>query len=248
MHISLPADWHSKHLPQTDSTMLRLKEADDGTLRPDFFLLTTDFQTAGRGQRGNSWISEAGKNLLFGFSFHPQIPANQQFLLSETLALAVAGTLAAYVEGVCVKWPNDVYVGEQKICGMLLEHDLLSGCIQTSRTGVGLNVNQTAFPSSLPNPVSLALLTGREFSREALLENIIHRFCELFTLLSNGHSAQIHNLYMQHLYRSTGFHPFRDKKGDFQAAITDISSAGLLLLTDKSGKNRTYAFKEVEFI
>lgn len=228
--------------------MLRLREADAQVLSHRFFLLTTDFQTAGRGQRGNTWLSQEGKNILLGLSFHPEIPASKQFLLSEVLALAVAGTLQAYLEGVSIKWPNDIYVGSQKIGGLLLEHDLLGDFIQTTRAGVGLNVNQTLFPPSLPNPTSLALLKGREFPRETILENLIHRFCQLFSLLSEGKTAPIHQLYLQHLYRGTGFHSFCDKEGEFQAAITDISPTGLLTLTDTSGKNRTYAFKEVAFI
>ena len=126
-NIDLPHNWEHVHLPETDSTMLlllRLPQYQHSD--KEFVLATTDYQTAGRGQRGNHWEAERGKNLLFGFLFHPTlVPVTHQFALSEALALAVRAALAEHVDGgVTVKWPNDVYWLDYKIAGMLLEHDV----------------------------------------------------------------------------------------------------------------------------
>ena len=155
----LPAGWTALHLPETDSTMsaLRRQPASDAP----FELFTADFQTAGHGQRGTVWEAERGQNLLFSFRFHPQfLPAARQFALSEALSLAIVRALRPLGVEATVKWPNDIYVGQRKLCGMLLEHTLAGNAIATTLTGVGVNVNQTDFQGDAPNPVSLRQLLG----------------------------------------------------------------------------------------
>ena len=171
----LPAGWTALHLPETDSTMsaLRRQPASDAP----FELFTADFQTAGHGQRGTVWEAERGQNLLFSFRFHPQfLPAARQFALSEALSLAIVRALRPLGVEATVKWPNDIYVGQRKLCGMLLEHTLAGNAIATTLTGVGVNVNQTDFQGDAPNPVSLRQLLGRSPDRAALLGEILrHR-------------------------------------------------------------------------
>lgn len=215
----------------------------------EFVLLTADHQSAGRGQRGTSWEAEAGANLLFSFSFRPEgIPAARQFALSEALALAVADALGAHTGDVCVKWPNDIYYKERKICGMLLEHRLQGGAIERTLTGVGLNVNQSRFVSDAPNPVSLWQITGHCTDRSALLCDTLTAFEENFRLLQKGGFDVLHARYMRRLYHGDGFFPFEDKDGRFLARVSAISPLGVLTLTDKDGRERSYAFKEVRFV
>ena len=137
-------------------------------------------QTAGRGQRGNSWESEDGKNITFSMLIRPSVAPSQQFFISEAAALAVARTLDKYIAdgGVSVKWPNDVYWHDKKICGMLIEHSLSGGRINSSILGIGVNINQQQFLSDAPNPVSLWQIIGRETP----LEEVLHTLCD--TLLS----------------------------------------------------------------
>lgn len=247
--LNLGSNWHHCHVSRTTSTMLRLREADLSGRSEEFVLLTTDYQTAGHGQRGTVWEAEAGRNLIFGFLVHPAaVPATHQFALSEALSLAVAEGLDAYTAGISLKWPNDIYWRDRKICGMLLEHDLRGGCIATTLTGVGVNVNQRTFRSDAPNPVSLAQITGCDISREALLTEILQHFERYYRQLQGGDFHTVHEAYSRRLYRREGFHPYRDAGGAFEAEIVSVSPTGFLTLRRWDGSLRPYAFKEVAFV
>lgn len=242
----LPPAWHHEHLLETDTTMKRLKEPRYAEQPEEFVLLTADHQTAGRGQHGTAWEDAPGRNLLFGFLFHPTcIPADRQFALSEAVALAVRAALARYADGFTVKWPNDVYYKDQKVCGILLEHSLSGARIATTMTGIGVNVNQTVFRSDAPNPVSLRQIRGRDTDRGALLLHIIKEFEQRYRALQGGDYATLHAEYFRHLYRRAGLHAYRDDEGLFEAEITDISPLGRLTLQRADGTRRSYAFKEV---
>ena len=144
------------HTAETDSTnrLLRDYAGEEGRL---LTVLTADYQTAGRGQGRNTWESEPGKNLLASIRLHPRgLAAARQYALTEAGALAVRDTVAAYVGGASVKWPNDVYAGDRKISGTLSECDISGTAIKTCTLGIGLNVNQRVFRSGAPNPVSIA--------------------------------------------------------------------------------------------
>ena len=133
-------EWIRLH--STDSTIDFLKHYRPVSPK-DMILVTADFQTAGRGQAGNSWESEAGKNLLFGLLFHPrEVEANRQFILSQAVALSICETLSDYAEDIRIKWPNDIYWKDRKICGMLIENTLVGRCIENCIIGAGININQ----------------------------------------------------------------------------------------------------------
>ena len=153
------------HLAETDSTnrhLQRLLQADAALA--DETVAIADFQTSGRGQIGNVWESEAGQNLTFSLLYKPQhLPANQPFRIAQIAALSVKKTLDKYVSGITVKWPNDIYRRNLKICGMLIENTLSGGFITHSIIGIGLNINQTVFRSDAPNPVSLSQITGEKY-------------------------------------------------------------------------------------
>ncbi len=249
LHLPLPQNWRHRHLASTGSTMEAIRADLAAGGEAEFVLLTADHQTAGRGQRGTSWEAEAGKNLLFSLAFHPGgIPAARQFALSEALALAVAEALDAHTGGISVKWPNDIYYRERKICGMLLEHRLQGGRIECTLAGVGLNVNQRRFLGDAPNPVSLRQITGRDTDRAALLLSVLHAFERNYRLLLQGGFDALHARYMRRLYHSGGFYPFADRDGAFSARITGVSPLGQLSLATAAGAERSYAFKEVRFV
>lgn len=246
--IKLPNNWYTLHLSTTMSTMQRLRSNDLMQRHEEFVLLTTDYQTAGHGQRGTAWESDKGLNLTFSFLFHPiTLRADQQFYLSEALSLAVAESLDKYTRDISVKWPNDIYWQDKKICGMLLEHDLQGLYICTTLTGVGVNVNQTSFQSDAPNPISLRQITGKIIDREELLYAILQHFEHFYRLVLRGEYTFIHSLYIKRLYRGTNFHLFSDSQGLFEAEIYEISPIGKLLLRRENGEIREYAFKEVAF-
>lgn len=154
-----------------------------------FFRRRTDqrlyrFQTAGRGQRGNSWESEDGANLLFSFVLYPDfLEARKQFYLSQITALALQEVLSQYTDGIRIKWPNDIYWKDKKICGTLIENDLTGIHISRSISGTGVNLNQERFVSDAPNPVSLFQITGQRYDRKEILHQLMERVAHYYTLL-----------------------------------------------------------------
>ena len=236
-------DWKIIHIDETDSTNRWLwsdSSSDDDANR----VVVAEYQTAGKGCGTNSWESERGKNLTFSMQIHPKgIPANGQFHITEVTSVALCETLEHYIYNkVEIKWPNDIYVGDRKICGMLIENRLQGGTIKDSIIGIGLNVNQTAFVSDAPNPVSLRQLTGREIDRHELL----HAF--LLALEAVWNRESVSSDYRQRLYRRTERHSFEDNTGCFEAEIACVQEDGHLVLRDEGGQLRTYAFKEVQFV
>lgn len=235
------------YVAETTSTNSALAAiVDDGT----DLLLYTHCQTSGRGQRGNSWEAEPGMNLTFSMLIHPAtIPAARQFAVSEAVALAVAETIAPLVveHPVAVKWPNDIYVDDRKICGILIENSLAGSHIERSIVGIGLNVNQTEFRSAVPNPVSLSKLIGTAFPLEPLMRSIAAAvFRNLETASTN--LDELHCRYCQNLWRREGEWQWRDNRTAqlFTAEIVDVAPQGHLTLRDTSdGSLKTFAFKEV---
>ncbi len=237
-------------LEQTSSTNAYLQRlCSTPAVEPaEYTTVTARYQTAGKGQRGNSWEAEAGRNLLFSFLLYPRfMEARAQFALSQIVSLAVQQELSTYIADVTVKWPNDIYCGQRKICGMLIENELQGRRIDRSVVGIGLNVNQTRFMSDAPNPVSLRQLTGRVYDCGALLAGILHRVAARYEALRGGTLtiAELSTLYARVLFRREGFHPYRDAAGLFQARLSRIEPDGRLVLQDTAGKLRSYLFKEV---
>lgn len=230
-------------------------------------VVAADFQTAGRGQRGNTWESAHGQNLLMAMLVRPgRFPARSQFYISEAVSLAVASTL----RGVCgvecrVKWPNDIYAADRKISGILISHSVEApapgneALISHTVIGIGVNLNQREFRSGAPNPVSVAQLTGRDTDRDLFLAGLVEAInANLGRLQGGGGSpapqgaAALHAAYMSSLWRADGeAHPFYDvRTGErFAAAVQAVEPSGhLILRTAPAGTLRRYAFKEVSWL
>ena len=235
-------------LPETGSTNTWLKEHADEIPVPA--VAVTDHQTSGRGQRGNTWEAEPGKNLTFSMLFKPEgVAPSGQFFISEAVCLGIVDTLRRYLphpETVKVKWPNDVYAGDRKICGILIEHSLESAsAIRHTIAGIGLNVNQKEFHSSAPNPVSMFNLTGKVKPLRPLLEQLV----EAISANLEAPKEAIHDRYLETLWRGNGQHLFATPSGErFRASITGIAPAGALTLRRADGSETSYLFKEVQFI
>ncbi len=230
-------DFQIIHIDETDSTNRWLKNYPSA----EDTVVWTDFQTAGRGCGNNSWESEAGQNLLFSILIHPKnISARQQFVISKSISVAIYDVLSQYIEEVSIKWPNDIYWRDRKICGILIENTLSGEEIRKSIIGIGLNINQSHFLSDAPNPVSLRQILHKTTDRECILADILKSFepCK----------EDLYSRYETLLYRHEGYHPYRDTHGDFLAKIVSIEPDGHLLLSDSEGRQRRYAFKEVSFI
>lgn len=244
--------WHRSE--SIGSTNTYLRELNGGDAAYDYEVAVADFQTAGRGQKGNTWESEQGKNLLFSIFAHPHnIKVKEQFYISEAIALAVSDAVIAaigpeFAGGISVKWSNDVYWKDFKMAGILIENTIQGDRILDTVAGVGLDVNQEVFLSDAPNPISLRNITGREFDRDALHTDIVERFIGYMERSSDNEKADVDRLYRERLYRREGYHPFRDAQGEFEACIEGIRPDGCLMLLTRSGEHRTYEFKQVQFI
>jgi birA, biotin-[acetyl-CoA-carboxylase] ligase region len=233
-------------LAETVSTNNYIRSLLKEQTLPEGSLVVTNFQTSGRGQAGNSWESEAGKNLTFSIVIYPEtIAANEQFLISQIAALSVKETLSEYTDNIRVKWPNDVYWNDRKICGMLIENDLGGYSIYCSVCGIGININQKEFFSDAPNPVSLTQITGQEYNLEEILTRFRHHFYQLYIKLLQDKKEFIRQQYRNALYHGEGFHTYKDDHGMFEAEIKDIEPTGHLILRLREGEIRRYAFKEV---
>lgn len=207
-------------------------------------------QTAGRGQRGNTWESAPGANLTFSLLLRPKvIEAATQFELSMIVALGVCDALAS-ASGLefCVKWPNDIYVGDRKVCGILIENSLEGRRIGRSIAGIGINVNQREFVSDAPNPASLRQLTGRLYALEPLLHDVCATILSrLDTYEAKPDAQTLVNEYRSRMWRRNGFYLWRDAASGevFEAEIADVSTTGMLTLHDRRSRQHVYAFKEV---
>lgn len=235
-------------IDRTNSTNSYLREQFRDSLPTPFTTIIADYQTGGRGQRGNSWESEEGRNLLFSFVLLPSfLEARRQFLLSQIIALSVKETLDTYTKGFSIKWPNDIYWQERKIGGILIENQLQGNYIYQSIIGVGVNINQQVFYSSAPNPVSLWQITRKDYDCVDILSQIMKRVQEYYTLLLRDSAAVVSARYHDALFRKKGMYPYTDNNGRFLAEIVRVEPEGLLVLKDGAGKIRKYTFKEVQY-
>ena len=220
---------------------------------PHATVVSTYVQTAGRGQRGNTWESEPNKNLSFSVLLRPtNIIARQQFYISEAVSVAIVNTLRRYITDheVAIKWPNDIYVDDNKICGILIENTLSGINIAQSIAGIGLNINQQKFLSDAPNPISLIHYIGTVTSLDAILDEVTDEIITLFNHYdSTGQFDTLHSTYCSMLWRRKGLHPYSTPDGTlFMAQITNVAPDGILTLTDSNNTPHTFAFKEVQAI
>ena len=254
-------------IDETHSTSSLLRETYDDSL-PHLFTIRTDFQTAGRGQAGNSWESEKGKNLLFSTLLrYPEVEAADQWRLSMLVAIAVReaiasilSPLASRLSPITIKWPNDIYYNDQKLVGILIENTLSGRHIAYTIAGVGINVNQTQWLGNAPNPVSMRQIMGEEYD----VESILNAFLEAIQRWETASAEQLKEEYIRHLYRSTGWHPYVEREvsvvptniqlatqpadGVFLAQWVDITPQGEWVLRLKSGEEKRYHFKQIRFV
>ncbi len=235
-------------LPSTN----RYLESLPPTLLAEGMVVVARKQTAGIGQQGNRWESEAEKNLTFSLVLQPTfLPMARQYALTKAVALGVADWLEAMPDlqkRVCIKWPNDIYVDTNKIGGILISNRIAAGHMQSSIVGIGLNVNQTTFPPSLPNPTSLALITGRQHSSEDCLHQLLQALDHRYRQLSEGHYAQQDEDYRNRLLQRGETKHYIYNSKEIVATLHDVNTYGHLLLTTDDGELLSCQIKEVKFL
>ena len=244
---------HRIHSTETTSTnTIARKELSNHN--SSMFLVTTDHQTEGRGQRGNTWEDSPGKNLLFTLVLHPiQIKAVEQFVICELISVVLNEVLTRYTTDIHIKWPNDIYYRDHKLCGILIEHDIEGTRLAHTLIGIGINVNQEHFTGNAPNPISLRQILGHDIDRETLLSAITDRFIELYQeFLAAPDTAAwrkaLHTRYTALLYRLHMPALYNDAGGRFRATLRNVELDGRLCLEDEQGTLRSYLFKEVAYI
>lgn len=241
------------HLNSVDSTnsyateLLRQIAPSDGTL------VYTFEQINGRGQRGNSWLGEANKNVALSLILQPTfLHANEQFWLTKIASLATSDVLAETLltkgidAHISIKWPNDIYVDDRKISGILIENNLRENNIQNTIIGVGININQTEFPAGI-QATSLKKIAGTEFDKQVLLE----RWCEFmearYLQLKTNKKQIINSAYLHRMYQLGQWKQYSERGTTFEGKIKGVSTEGKLQLEYRDGAIREFDLKEIAF-
>jgi len=237
-----------KHLPDTGSTNAVLREwLMQGKIQPPA-VLRADYQLSGKGQSGNSWRGDPGKNLLISFLLHPAfLSASEQFMLSKVAALALFELLRDLELNPVIKWPNDLLLEEKKLAGILIEHGISGTEIKHSIIGIGLNVNQEVFPV-FPRPATSLILEGKKKQKPEDLALVLEeKLMEGCRLLEEGGAEQINAHYLEHLYGRGQVLPFSSAGREFTGIIRGIGAFGHLLV-EQDETLMEYGMQEISFL
>ncbi|MBN1186373.1 MAG: biotin--[acetyl-CoA-carboxylase] ligase [Bacteroidales bacterium] len=236
------------HLKEIDSTNKFAREMEGIDEIADGTIIWADNQISGKGRGRNVWISEDGRNLTFSNIFHPVfLPVDFHFYLSKMVSLAVVDFLAKYVKNVKIKWPNDIYVHDEKIAGILIENKIMLNMIKNSIIGIGINVNQDFSNLNLPNPVSLKQLTGSEFDIAHLLDEVIYCLDNRYSQLKEKDYQGLDKDYSMFLYKKDQICGFVKYGESFNAIIKGVTEDGLLNVYTEGGESKLLDFGEVAY-
>ena len=242
---------HFKNIESTNQYLQRL--LDEGIDITDN-IVVADFQTSGKGQGNNVWQSEDGMNLLFSIALDMSfLKAENQFLLTQMVSVAMIDVLKKYLpkESLFIKWPNDIYFNDKKIAGILIKNEIKGMMLGTSIIGIGLNVNQTYFDKSLPNPISMKMITGKDYDLERLLLEVYKSTSlQVYKCQSQCQSqcqSSIVNSYNHHLYRYNRWALFEHEGIEKEMMIVGYDRFGRLVLKEKNDREVVCDLKEIIF-
>ena len=237
------------HLEQIDSTNAYLqRQQSECDIRN--WVVSADEQTAGKGMGSNSWESEVGKNLTFSLALDVSfLPAEKQFLLSEAVPLGIIEVLDGLLpaEKLSIKWPNDIYYENRKLAGILINSTIKANMMDISIIGIGLNVNQMQFQDWPTHPVSLKLITGKDFELRPLLEQIAeHIIIKVEQLKADP--TTIEQDYLKRLFRYRTWADYEVGGKVLRLLMTGIDPFGRLQLVDEQQTFYTFDIKEIKFV
>lgn len=234
------------YVPECHSTSSLLKEWLHERELPEGTLVITDCQTYGRGQRGNTWESEPGKNLTFSFLLRPTfMEARNQFDINMAISVGIAAALNKMLdEAALVKWPNDIMIEDKKVCGILIENSILGTFLTDVTVGIGLNVNQASF--GVATAGSLSQFSGTSLNLDEVLGEVITEIERCYLMLRSGQVMQIREQYLDRLYWHRQPHIFETNGTPFVGMISGIDSEGRLCIQSENGIKRFLA-KEVQY-
>lgn len=217
---------------------------------PEFFTVYALSQKNGKGQKGNSWYSEDGKNCLTSILIYPTVLPHEQFYLSKVVSLGIIDylkTIIADHENISVKWPNDIYYKDKKLGGILIENTIIGDKILYSIIGIGLNLNQTYFPSTLPNPTSVSLITDIFFDMDEFTKNLINYVSNRYSIFVKKDIHIFDQDFLNNLYKYKTKHNFVVNQKAIEATIHGVSDHGKLQLLKDNCEIIECGFKEVSF-
>jgi len=237
------------HVPETESTNIYAIELLSHNRPVEGSVIITDHQTKGKGLDSNSWESEKGKNLTFSIILYPQFTAEKQFILNKAVSLGIYDMLVDELpdQNVSIKWPNDIYIGDKKTCGILIQNSIMGKYFDYVVAGIGLNVNQTRFLSNAPNPVSLKLASGKDYNTDEILHKLLAGVFKRYTQVNTPEARTIELEYQQALYRLMEWHYYTVKGKKIYARITGTNEYGQLLLDSATGQVLVCDLKEVSY-
>jgi BirA family biotin operon repressor/biotin-[acetyl-CoA-carboxylase] ligase len=235
------------YVPECHSTNTLLNELNEKSDLPEGAVLITDNQTAGRGQRGNSWEAEAGKNLTFSILLKPKfLEPRNQFQLNMMVSIALAEAIGSVTNlDIKVKWPNDLFTGDKKVGGILIENQLLGSSLSSSIIGIGVNVNQEQFNN--PGAASLLNITNKMYSLEVIFLNILESIERAYLELRSARPGDLRERYLNSLYRYHRPHQFTSNGEKFTGTIRDVDENGQLCVETDEGI-KVFAFKQIGFV
>lgn len=233
---------------QVTSTSDYLKKLINEDKASDRDIVTAAYQTQGRGQHGNSWFSDRDKNLLFSMMIKSgTLAAENQFMLSKTISLAIYDAFLMHHVDLKIKWPNDIYFKENKLGGILIENFFSGSLWDYSIAGIGLNINQESFPTNLPNPVSLYQITGKHYNNDEILVDLSQKIEIRLRQLFDRHFDEIDRDYEKHLLFFGENREFVTNSGELTGCISKVFSDGKIEITGTGHKKYYYYFKEIAF-
>jgi len=236
-------------LEELDSTNQVLWELSEKVQLTEFHTVSTDFQWSGKGQDTNTWFSSQGQNILLSTLVFPHfIKAAEAFQISRWVSLSILDFLKDHrIKDAKIKWPNDIYVGDQKIAGILIQNAIFGHHLSKSLVGIGLNINEKNFPKKLPNSVSLHQLVQRELFVLEESDHLMRIFQKNYRLLKKSPQKLIKQ-YHQKLYQLEEWTQYQIKNKTLEAKINGVDEFGRLELENRRGEVSQFDLKEVKFV
>jgi BirA family biotin operon repressor/biotin-[acetyl-CoA-carboxylase] ligase len=242
--------FQKEFLPEVDSTNVALIRKLNKKNLGEGVLLQTDFQTGGKGQGGSVWESEKAKNLLFSFVLKPNVlKISEQFYITIIASLALVDVLRSLLDSnhIRIKWPNDIYVRNKKIAGVLIENAIQGNQFEWVVVGIGLNVNQQVFHSDMPNPISLYELLKEDVSLDEVLSIFESQFARRYAQLQSGDYESLKHDYLASLHQYKEWKSYRSNNKEFRGRILGIDQYGFLRMETPDGE-RSFDAKEVVYL
>jgi BirA family biotin operon repressor/biotin-[acetyl-CoA-carboxylase] ligase len=240
------------HIPQVDSTNSYARQLIASNNANEGDVIIADHQTAGVGQGDNFWESEKGKNLTMSIVIEPVfIEASNQFVLTQVVSLALSYAIGKILneDQVLIKWPNDVYIDNKKIAGVLIQNFIFGNTLSYSVIGIGININQTIFLSDAPNPVSLSNISSKIYDLNEIRDAVLREFSNLYNEnYISYNKGKLKENYLNKLYRRGVLSEFIDETGRYYGKIIDVDEFGRLLISKDNNTVSRYLLKEVQMV